>query len=213
MRAVIFDFDGTLADSFTAVIAIAYKLTKREQLADLNHAQTMRNNNAGLVQAISTLEIPRWKWPWLLQRGRRVMAREIHKVPLFPGMEEVLERLKRDSYEMYIISSNSVSNVDRFLTEKGILPYFNKVYGGSGLFDKAKTIKKLMKEQSLDPSSTIYVGDEVRDIEATKQLNMPCVAVSWGYNSEDLLLQHSPMVVARTPKQLENIIIEWGNTL
>jgi HAD superfamily hydrolase (TIGR01549 family) len=213
MRAVIFDFDGTLADSFSSVIAIAYKLTKREQLADLNHVQTMRNANVGLIQAVRLLKIPKWQWPWLLQRGRQYMAREIHKIPLFPGIEEVLARLKRENYEMYIITSNSAANVDRFLTEKGLLPYFKKVYGGSGLFDKAKILKKVMKEQGLDPSSTVYVGDEVRDIEATKKLNMPCIAVAWGYNSEDLLLQHSPMVIARSPKQLENIIVEWGNTL
>ena len=213
MRAVIFDFDGTIADSFSSVITTIYKLTSREQLADLKHVQSMRDNNVGLVQAARELRIPKWKWPWLVHRGRKMLSKEIYKISLFDGMNEVLEKLKAENYELYIITSNSTPNVERFLSEKGILPYFKKVKGGTGLFDKAKAIKKLMKQQNLDPSTTVYVGDEVRDIEATKQINMPCIAVSWGYNSERLLLEHSPMVIARTPQQLSNVIIEWGDTL
>jgi len=213
MRAVILDFDGTIADSFSTVINIAYQITKRPQLADVKQIESMRADNLGLKDLISGLDIPKWKWPWLLYRGKRLMAKDIHRIPLFSGMREVLAALKDQKYELYIISSNSTANVQRFINENGLLPYFTKVYGGAALFDKAKLIKKVLKEQKLDPISAVYVGDEVRDILAAKQVGMPCIAVSWGYNSGDLLVQNSPMVVVRNPKQLLRIITEWGNTL
>jgi phosphoglycolate phosphatase len=213
MRAVILDFDGTVADSFSTVIKIAYKLTKRPQLADINQVEVMRANNVGLKEAITSLDIPKWQWPWLLYRGKKIMAKNIHQIPIFNGMDEVLRSLKEQKYALYIISSNSTTNVERFMLEKGLLAYFTKVYGGAALFNKAKLINKVLHEEKLDPDTVVYVGDEVRDILAAKQVGMPCIAVGWGYNSADLLAHNAPMVVARNPKELLRIITEWGNTL
>ena len=213
MRAVIFDFDGTIADSFGTVIAIAYHLTKKEQLADLEQVKLFRDHNASLTQAIKSLNIPKWQWPWLLQRGRRLMAQQIHQIPAFPGLERVLKDLSQDKFQLFIISTNSTANVERFLVEKGMLPYFDRIYGGAGLFDKDKIIRKVLKQEKMDAQNAVYVGDEVRDILAAKSLSMPCISVSWGYNSAELLASYAPMVVVHNAKQLENVILEWGKTL
>ena len=210
MRAVIFDFDGTIADSFSMVMTIAYDLTKHEQLKDINQINEMRRNNVSLTQAINSLGVPRWKWAWLLRQGRRMMSRNIHKIPLFDGMGEALFKLYSENYELYIITSNSKNNVERFLSEKGILTYFRGVYGGAGLFNKQRLIKKVLKTSRLDAKSTIYVGDEVRDVMAAKTLNMPVIAVTWGYNSEQLLLTCQPTIIVRSPEQLSRVIVGWG---
>ncbi len=212
MRAVIFDFDGTIADSFDTVVNIAYRLTKNQQLADTARVAWMRDNNMGLAQAIKNLNIPKWKWPWLLMRGRSMMAKQIHQVPVFPGIDEVLKTLRQDEFKMLIISSNSRSNVDKFLLEKGLLPYFDRVYGGAGLFNKAKVIKKLLKFENLQPHEVVYVGDEVRDVMAAKQAGVPCIAVAWGYNSHSLLADSGPTFVVNTPAQLQKEVIEWGKS-
>lgn len=213
MRAVIFDFDGTIADSFDMVIAIAYRLTKKADLSNIEYVKQMKDENVGLREAINRLKIPRWKQIYLLHRGRIIMSKQIHQIPVFQDIESSLKNLKDNNYQLYIISSNSTKNVERFLLEKGLLPYFAKIYGSAGLFSKAKVIKKLLENEALPSDSAVYVGDEVRDILAAKEVNMPCIAVSWGYNSFDLLVQYSPMVIAKSPKQLEKIIIEWGKTI
>ena len=213
MRAVIFDFDGTIADSFTAVIDIAYRLTKNEQLADINNVQAIRNSHKGLREVIQLLDIPRWRGAWLMKKGRSIMAKDINNVPLFAGMDEALGRLKRADYELFIVSSNSTRNVEQFLTIRGISSEFKGVYGGAGLYKKQRLIKKVMKLNALNAAAVIFVGDEVRDIEAAKLLNIPVIAVSWGYNTEQLLLQHQPTILARTPKQLADVIIGWNDTL
>jgi len=213
MRSIIFDFDGTIADSFPIVVDITHKLTKKAELSNLDQVEQYRNNNFGLVEALKTLQIPKWKLPYLLFRGRSLLTKQIEQVPMFPGIDNLLANLVKENYHLYIISSNSTKNVEKFLLQKGLIRYFIKVYGGAGLFDKAKLIAKLIKKEALDLDSCVYVGDEVRDIDAAKKLNIPCIAVSWGYNSDSLLAEANPMVVARDPKQLENIIIEWGNTI
>jgi phosphoglycolate phosphatase len=211
MRAVIFDFDGTIADSFTAVIDIAYKLTKNEQLADINHIHGLRSKHNGLREAIRLLDLPQWRGAWLLKKGRKMMAQDINGIPMFAGMDQAISRLRNAKFELFIVTSNSTNNVERFLSSQGMLDDFKAVYGGAGMFSKQRLIKKAMKINRLSPNTAIYVGDEVRDIEAARELKMPVVAVTWGYNTEQLLLQHQPNVVAREPKQLADVIIDWGS--
>ncbi len=211
MRAVIFDFDGTIADSFTAVMDIAYRVTKNEQLKDINNVLAIKDSHKGLREAVKILDIPRWRGIWMLKKGRKIMSKDILNVPLFEGIDEALARLRRAQYELFIVTSNSTKNVEKFLSTKGILSEFKAIYGGASLFNKQSLIKRLIKDNKLKISSTMYVGDEVRDIEAAKLLNMPIIAVSWGYNTEQLLLQHKPTILARTPKQLADVIIGWDD--
>jgi len=146
----------------------------------------------------------------MLNRGRRMMIDDMSKINLFSGIEELLETLRKEQYVMYIISSNSRRNIKRFLISKGIQHYFRQVYGSAGLYDKSKLIKKVLRDHGLDGSSALYVGDEVRDIVAARKVNIPCVVVSWGYNSEQLLRKNNPMYLAQTPLQLQDILIKWG---
>jgi len=213
MNTVIFDFDGTIADSFPAAIKIAHQLTKKPELANFDQVETYRDKNFGLLEAMNKLDIPKWKLPWLLLRGRKIMSNQIETIPLVSGMDDVLADLKKATYGLFVISSNSTSNIDKFLLEKGLMGYFTKVYGGASLFNKAKLIAKLIKQENLDPKNCIYVGDEVRDVEAAQKLNVACIAVNWGYNSDSLLAKANPMVIARSPKQLKSVILEWGNTI
>ena len=215
MRAIIFDFDGTIADSFDTVVKIAYELTGKPQLSNVELVKFYRDqHHNGLKEAMHKLELQPWKWPWLLHRGKLKMSKIMHHVPIFPGLAQVLKHLAQDEhYELYIVSTNSTKNVERFLLEKGLLTYFRQVYGGAGLLNKAHLIKKVLHKRHLQPAETVYVGDEVRDVVAAKSLDMPCIAVTWGYNSAELLETSSPTLVAHTTAQLEKMLIEWGRTI
>ncbi len=207
MNAVIFDFDGTIADSFDAVIAIAHKLTGRKQLADIDHVKAMRDNNhMGLKHAVFSLDIPHWRLPWLVSRGRRIMSDNIHSIPVFEGIEEALAELAHEQFELFVVTSNSRKNVERFLSEKELISYFKKIYGGAGLFGKGRLLKRVLKENSLSSNTAVYVGDEDRDVVMARQLKLPIVAVTWGYNSEELLLKHQPSAIVKDPKQLATTI-------
>ncbi|MGH7233862.1 MAG: HAD hydrolase-like protein, partial [Candidatus Saccharimonadales bacterium] len=189
-----------------------HHLTKSEQLADVNNAYELRNNHTSLREAIRMLDLPRWRGAWLLKRGRKMMAKDIHDIPLIDGMDEALAKLHAAKFEMFIVTSNSKRNVERFLSIRGVLGDFKAVYGGAGMFSKQRLIRKALKQNRLAPGSVVYVGDEVRDIESAKAINMPIIAVTWGFNTEQLLLQYQPTLIARTPKQLADAIIGWGDS-
>ena len=205
MKTVIFDFDGTLADSFTLILEIAYELTKHSVLKDKNKLQKLRE--LGLIEVVKQLKIPKYRWPVLLFRGRRIMNRRISEVTPVNGIQNCLKILQDNKIPVFIMSSNSQKNIELFLTSNDLKKYITKIYGGVGLFNKAKAFKKILRENNFSSSEIVYIGDEPRDIEASKVHNIKCIAVSWGFNTRAVLEKHKPYNVVDNISELtENIL-------
>ena len=90
-----------------------------------------------------------------------------------------------------IASSNSKQNI-----EKVIGPEISKMIDffdcGISLNGKDKKLTKILSGSGVAVENSLYVGDEVRDIEATKRINMPFGAVSWGYAKVEALQALGP---------------------
>ena len=211
MKAIIFDFDGTLADSFKVAVEITQDLMHRSE--PVSEAEISRLRQMRLLNVAKELGLPRWRWPLLILRGRRLMSRRLNEIQPFDGIDDVLAALSNDHYKLFIMSSNSKRNVEVFLAAHGLSGYFTQIYGGVGLFGKSKALRTILRRNHFNPTDVIYVGDEPRDIEACKRADVPCVAVAWGYNAPELLAEHAPMVVVRTTGQLRKVLEEWGSTL
>lgn len=200
MKAIIFDFDGTIGNSFTVALEIAHSITKRHQL--VSPEEVLRFRQLKMLDVAIELEIPKWQWPFLLMRGRRQMDKRLKEILPFEGIDQILETLYTDNFQLFIVSSNSNRNINQFLMNNKLDNYFTKVYGGIGLLGKARALKHIMKINNLAKSEAVYVGDEPRDIEASKEVGIPCISVSWGYNSPSLLNKYRPLKVVDTPEQL-----------
>jgi phosphoglycolate phosphatase-like HAD superfamily hydrolase len=209
MRAIIFDFDGTIGDSFKVAVEIAHKITHRNLLVKPEEVERLRKLH--MLDVARELRLPKWQWPFLLIRGRSQMSKRLPEVQPFPGIAEVLYSLHNDGYQLFIMSSNSEQNIQQFLTQHGMSTFFTRIYSGIGLLGKARALRRILKQNQLSADDVIYIGDETRDIDASKQVKMPCVAVAWGYNAPELLAEHAPMVVVRTMPQLQHVLEEWGN--
>ena len=110
---------------------------------------------------------------------------------------------------MCVMSTNSTSNINSFLARTGFSGYFQAVYGGVGLLNKATALKRILKKNGLKSEDAVYVGDEVRDIIAAKEVNVPVVSVAWGFNGSDRLIKESPMVIVRTRPELLKVLESW----
>jgi phosphoglycolate phosphatase len=76
------------------------------------------------------------------------------------------------------------------------------VWSENTLFGKQRALKKILKVYELSASEVLYIGDEVRDIEGAKKAGVASGAVTWGYNDEELLLEHEPDVMFNSPQDL-----------
>lgn len=199
-QAVIFDFDGTIADSLMLVITIFRELTGWQ--GGRTPEEISRLRRLPLSKVIKEVHIPLYQVPSLLVRGRKMMAHRITEVPLVEGMTEVIKTLHEQDYRLLVMSSNSTQNVERFLRFHGLNKYFSGVYGGVGLLNKASSLRRITRQNHIDRALCVYVGDEHRDIEAAHKVPVRCIAVSWGYNDPALLRAHKPFALAQHPSEI-----------
>ncbi|HEY4964578.1 MAG TPA: HAD-IA family hydrolase [Candidatus Saccharimonadales bacterium] len=209
MRTIIFDFDGTIGDSLKVIIGVGNQLTHKN--ISTNPAELENLRGLGLVAVAKELGIRKHQWPFLMFRGRRLMSKHLNEIKPFSGIEDVIKKFDGYDYNIYIMSSNSKQNIQTFLSHNGLSGYFDEIYGGVGLFGKAKSLKKIIKSNKLDLNEVVYIGDEPRDIEAAKAVGIPCIAVGWGFNTPDILAEHAPMIVVRTREQLSKTLDGWSS--
>lgn len=208
--AVIFDFDGTLADTFVTSIRIFEKLTKKAE--PYSAADVLRLRGLTAFHVVRELHIKPWRMPWLLVRGRAMMRRDMETVIVFEGIEDVLRQLQTQGTAVYIISSNSPGNIRKLLKKNGLDNYFKHIYGNVGIFGKAKMLRRVIARNQLDTANTYYVGDEGRDIEAAKRVGAKSVAVAWGFNSAELLEKHHPYALVTSRQKLGKVLNELSVT-
>jgi phosphoglycolate phosphatase len=80
---------------------------------------------------------------------------------------------------------------------------------GVSVFGKAVKLRRVLSRNETPPGESIYVGDEIRDIEAAQDAGMAFGAVSWGYNRIEALRAHSPSEVFSSVSEiLEKITCE-----
>lgn len=204
MANVIFDFDGTIADSLPLVIAIFGELLRGGKPVPPEEVERLRGMS--LLRVGAELRIVPWKVPFLLARGRSRMRRRLDEVPLFPGIDDVIRQLHADGHRLDIVSSNSARTIRVFLRKHDLDRNFIRIYGRAGIFGKKKLLRMMLQRTQLDREQTYYIGDEVRDIEAAKHAGIHMVAVAWGYNNTRILQAHKPDFLADKPADIIKVI-------
>ncbi len=201
-KIIIFDFDGTIADSIDIMVesynqsAITYGCKKIGPL----EVKQMRNMHARDV--LYFLKIPYLKLPFVLFSTLSYYKKLLSKVTIFDDIPAMLCRLMVSGHKLYIVSTNAPDTIDLFLKEHDI-DFFDGVYScGSHMFGKGAIIKKLIKKEALDSSDVYYVGDELRDVDAAHQIGVKSIAVSWGYNTRAKLSLQKPELIVDKPLEI-----------
>lgn len=199
-KTILFDFDGTLVDTFPIIEKEVRKLKGIEKKQKIDFNEIKKLGTKGLIKKSG---IPYWKIPLLTKNIMREI-RNRKDIKLFEGVELILKQLRK-RYRLGIVSSNSEENIKKILKENGVDKLFDYIYSASSLFGKHKNLKRLIKKYKLNLEEVIYVGDEDRDILAAKKVGIKVVAVTWGYNSKEKLMKEKPDYLVSSPKELEKI--------
>lgn len=186
---VVFDFDGTLADTFELFLKTFDAVSKIYgfRAFDRNKMAILKTMEASEV--LKYHGVPFWKLPAISRTTRQLMAREIGGVSLIQGMGTTLESLHEAGYTLAILTSNSRPNVESVLgQERSRL--FSHFECGVSILTKRQSLRKVMRAFGTSQEHTSFIGDELRDLRAAKALGVRFGAVAWGYNSMDCLIAH-----------------------
>lgn len=204
ISTIVFDFDGTISDSVLAMFEIVNELSESIGYKKIKNKDFATFRKKSTEEMITELEIPRESIPKVLEGIHIGLAKRANSLMPVGGMAEVLSYLAKSGYKMFIITSNTRSNVLNFLRKFNI-NYFNGIYPKSGLYGKSNLLNKLIHNLGIDERQVIFIGDEVRDIEAGRKTGTKTVAVTWGLNGRKVLLDAKPDWLTDTPKQLMKI--------
>lgn len=190
-KLIIFDFDGTLADTFPFVLSVMDQVIDKYGLKKIDRTEVDMLRNYDARKIMKYLGVPPWKAPAIGKHALSLLAREIHRLSLFEGIDRLLQSLSNQGTELAIVTSNSYENVCRILGPENtaLIHYFEC---GVPLFGKQSKLKKVLKKSGIAAQEAFCIGDEIRDIQAARKVNIPFGAVSWGYTTEDALRAHSP---------------------
>ncbi|MBK1836088.1 HAD hydrolase-like protein [Azospirillum sp. YIM B02556] len=190
-RLAIFDFDGTLADSFPWFVGVLNGVADRYGFNRVQAGEVERLRGYDARQIMRHLGVSNWKLPFIANHMRELMARDIDGIGLFDGVPEMLRVLNGRGVTVAIVSSNSVENIRGILGAEaaGRVAHFGC---GASLFGKAAKFRKMLRMTGVPADQAVAIGDEVRDIDAARKVGIGCAAVTWGYARGDALAARRP---------------------
>jgi N-acetyl-D-muramate 6-phosphate phosphatase len=188
--AVLFDFDGTLADTAPDLAAAVNQLRAQRGMERLSNeavrpyasmgARGLLRIGFGLTPGDA--DYPRLRDAFLERYAECVCV----DTRLFPGMRELLHELESRDIAWGIVTNKATRFTDRIVESLHLRPDC-VVCGDSTPHLKPHPAPLLLATQKLNLSAErcVYVGDDLRDVQAARAAGMRSVAVEWGYHGAD----------------------------
>jgi phosphoglycolate phosphatase len=177
-----FDFDGTLADTFPVFLRLLGEISARYELRAIAESDVEPLRAMDTAGILAFMGVPRWKLPTIMAYARSRMADERADVVLFGGMPALLHALTDDGVHVAIVSSNSEVTVRAVLGD-ALSARVHSFACGTGLFGKARKVRRIVRATRVSGEQAVLVGDESRDILAAHSAGVQSIAVTWGYAS------------------------------
>lgn len=200
-KVILFDFDGTIADSLDFFRKNFNVLAKKHNFLQVPPEKIEMLRGKEPKELMKLLGISLWKIPFIAVDIKQAFKQDLQSIPPIPDINTTLDQLKKEGFSLGILTSNAKDNVEAFLKKHNITA-IDFVYGDVGMFGKSRKIQQVLKEKQIAKDAAFYVGDEVRDIEAARKAGIKIISVAWGYNNVDRLKNSKPDLLAVLPKDI-----------
>ena len=182
-KLVIFDFDGTLANTVPSIVSTARTVLARHGLTEESMGDLKRLVGPPFPQAYE------WVYGFSPEEAAQITTeyRALYNTigasawPLFPGVREMLSSVRDAGRLTAVASSKQMRLISRALDDNDIRDLFDVALGKSSDAegDKISLIGRVMSELGVGPDETVMVGDRHHDVEAAAACGVPCVGVTY----------------------------------
>ena len=191
---VIFDFDGTLADSFPFFFEVQNTLADRHGFRRIGAHEVEALRHLSPREVMRHVGLPRWRLPFVARGFVRVMRERCATIRVFDGVQEALHGLHARGATLALVTSNGHENCARILGAD-TMARFAHIECGASMFGKRRRLLRTLERTGVPAARAIYVGDQAADAEAARAAGIDFAAVAWGYASLASLQAHQPRVV------------------
>jgi len=209
---LLFDLDGTLADSFPGISrSINTTLTTlgRDPLPDerlracvgLRLATIFGNLLDTDDQALIDRAVAIYR-PLFDEAG-------IFESRVFPGIPEALSTFRASGHALQVVTVRSIQSARLVVRHFELEPYFDAVHGPLPTergCDKADLVRAALTLAGARAEDAIMIGDRADDIRAARAHGVRAVAVGWGYGGHDELTEARPDFVAGSVPELVGFV-------
>jgi phosphoglycolate phosphatase len=203
-RLAIFDFDGTLADSFPFFLSVFNTIADRHGFRRIDVRKAGRLRHHGMRQVMAHVGMPAWKLPAASRTFMAMMKDSAGAIALFDGIADALRYLHAQGVLVTVVSSNSEHNVRTVLGPE-LAALVVRFECGMSVFGKASRIRAVLKRCGVAARDAIYIGDQGTDAEASRKAGVDFGAVHWGYATIEALREHGCACEFVTPLELRRI--------
>lgn len=213
MQNILFDFDGTLADS-GATVALATQAAFRDFALPEPSTETIAYYMGIPIETSFKAMVPDHNftpttYDALLNRFREhAQALESSQVTLFPGITATLSDLKANGHPLFIVTSKPTQVLERNLERLGIMSFFTDWIGSDQVAHYKPApdgILILLDRYQLNPDNTVMVGDATHDLQMGKAAGVKTAAVTWGAHTQTALKSENPDWLCHTTPELTQL--------
>ena len=218
-RLVVFDWDGTLADS-TAIIAAALQAACRDIGAPVPlDADARYVIGLGLADALAHAvpDLPRDRYPDLVARYRHHYLARDPSIPLFVGVREMLAELGAAGFVLGVATGKSRAGLDHALAQHGIGGSFAATRCADEGFSKPHPdmLLRLMEQVGASPGETLMIGDTTHDLQLAHNAGAAALAVAYGAHAPAGLAEQRPLATLHSVPELrawlrDNVRLPFG---
>ena len=192
-KGLIFDFDGTLADTLPLCIR-AFRSSIEPHLgrsiSDAEIIATFGPAEEGTIKALI---------PDRYQEGVSAYLTHYEQYhadypDLFPGIQSLLTELRAKHVRLALVTGKGERSAALSLTFYQLTPYFSAFgFGDPEINSKTRNINRIVADWNLLPDEVLYIGDAPSDIVACRKAGVPIVAAAWASTAEpDVLAELKP---------------------
>ena len=186
LTAVLFDLDGTLADTAPDLVAALQRVCAEQSVAPPAYDTAARNVSNGAI-GLTRLAFPNHEEVQQLELCARLV--EVYEANLcvntvtYPGMRELLQQLTERDIIWGVVTNKLHRLAVPIIEQLGLNDCAVVVGGDTAARNKPAPdpILHALDELRLAPSAVAYVGDHLKDIQAGRGAGVRTVAVTWGY--------------------------------
>ena len=215
-NAIIFDLDGTLADTSGCIVGATRHVQNTHGLHEVTDEAIRTKIGQPLAGMLA--ELFHIEGELLAQSVADYSAEYVRLAStderLFDGVLPLLEALKETNVKLAVATGKSQSGADRATGRLGIQPYFDSIHGilpGTPGKPDPAVLLRAMDALRVEASECIMVGDTTFDLDLAHAVDVSTAAVTWGVHSPDTLASRRPAFTANTFAALQEWLLAQVN--